>query len=109
MTFKQQMADDLDLFYNTDEFAEAVTIESADGDDVYHDIAVIFDFGDGFAYRGADDPGVEGWARIRLSDLGAIKTGYIIYRDEERWRLLGGAVQSTDGLEWIVPISRFTE
>lgn len=111
MTFKSQMEDDLAfVFYNTGEFAETVDIESADGDDAYTDIPVLFDFSDGPEYQGADTPGIEGTARMKVGDIEEIKTGYIIYRgNNERWRMLGNAVKSTDGLEWTVPISKYSE
>jgi hypothetical protein len=105
MTFKTQMQTDLDIFYNTDEFAEEVNIESADGDDVYHDIHALITFGEGEEYRGADALGNEGTMRIRVSDIETIATGYSVYRGTETWRILD-AKKSEDDLEWIAVISR---
>jgi len=57
-TFKEQMADDLDVFYNTDEFAvEAEYTPKATG--VSSDIKVIVDEGDVENNHGMHDDGFE--------------------------------------------------
>ncbi len=114
MTFKDQLDDDLAVFYNTDEFAELVRAESADASETLWDIPAVFTFGEGPEYRGADAPDTNGTVQFRVSDVAEISAGYKIYRtdangDETIWRVLGGGRKTSDGLEWIVPISKVTD
>ncbi len=113
-TFKEEMQDDLAIFYNTDEFAELIDVESPDGLTIIQGIPAIFTFGEGLEYQGADAPGTKGMVQMRASDVKTISAGHRIYRtadtgDEETWRVLGGGRKTSDDLEWIVPISRVTE
>lgn len=114
--FNDQMQDDLDIFYNTDEFAEEVDIKSEHGGDVYHDIAVIFEFGEGIRERGSDALGVEATMRIKASDAALcdihffriIDEVFNVYRSNgEIWRVLDAEL-ATDGLEWVCVISRMS-
>jgi hypothetical protein len=106
MTLKDQILADLDdVFYNTDDFAELVDIESADGDDIFRDVPVIIEFGDGDGYTGADALGTEATMRIRVTDIAIIASGYSVYRGTETWKVLDGQ-KSEDNLEWRAAISR---
>ena len=106
MTLKDQIAADLtNVFYNDDEFAELVDLESADGNDVYPNIPAIVSFGEGDEYQGSDASDTEGQMRVRVSDMAVIIGGYSVYRGAETWTVLD-AKKSADNLEWIAVISR---
>ena len=105
--FIQQAAMDISMFYDAN--GEDVDIKTAGGDIIYAAVRVVFYFGGGEEYRGADAPGTDGRVRIMVSDAATMPAGYMIHRDNtERWRILGGGDLSEDGLEWLLQISRLT-
>ena len=102
-----QMTAALPLFY--DVFgADTIDIESPDGETVTQNVPAIFTFGEGEEYRGSDAPDTKAKVNVRVSDVTNILSGYKIYRGAEQWRVLGGAEKTSDGLEWVIPISKYT-
>ena len=98
--FRDMLAADLaSVFFNTDEFAELVTIGVSTG------IPVIISFGEGDEYKGSDASDTEGEMRVRVSDMATLVTGLSVTRGAETWTVLD-AKKSADNLEWIAVISR---
>jgi hypothetical protein len=102
-----------------DAFGEAVDVESKDGVTLYAGIKAILSFGvsdqyqyRGIEYRGSDAPGTSGEIRVRVSDVPALRDGYIITRTTkspaEQWRVIGKGDLSEDELEWVSPISKLS-
>jgi hypothetical protein len=103
MTFKAQLVTDLDVFYNTDEFAETVTYRPSGYTAV--SIPAIIDYGKGFESEGSDSLNTNATIRIRVSDIATVAPGDEVTIGAGSWRVMDAKIIS-DGLEWEAVISR---
>lgn len=100
-TFKEQLAADVDdVFYNTSEFAEAVTYEGKA-------IAARLFYGSGDEHKGYDDFDVRAVIKFKKKDVATVLTGDTILIGTQTWEVIG-ATLSKDGLEWEATINRRT-
>ena len=98
MTFKTQLADDLDVFYNTNEYAVTATYRPTIATPDVEGIVVLIEEGQGDESQGADSFGVSALLRVRKHD---VPMWFTVYR--------GGfdaiddldAVDDLDGIQWV--------
>ncbi|HSV27254.1 MAG TPA: hypothetical protein VLH60_05115 [Sedimentisphaerales bacterium] len=102
------MKDDLTIFFNTDEFAELVDIESADDKTVWWDVPAIVDYGIQEDYGGAGSILERARVIIRAEGDGPpehIRKGDLIVVSGVVWTV-ALPTRSTDGTLWEIEVKK---
>ena len=99
-------ADDLSIFYNTDDFAVDVTYTPSGGE--AKTIPAIIDYGRGDEYQGSNSYGINATMQIQASGddgIASVTNRDTVTIGTETWAVIG-ARKINDGLEWEVEINK---
>ena len=105
VTLKETIQDDLDTFYNTEEFAESVTYTSFGR--WPSSLPALVDYGEGEQYQGSGAYDVRAALFVRVADLAAVTNKDTVVIDGQTWGVVG-AEKINDGLEWRIELNRDT-
>lgn len=99
-------ADDLSIFYSTDDFAVDVTYTPGAG--AAKTIPAILTYGEGDEYRGSNSYGVNATMQIQATGddgITSVTNKDTVTIGTETWAVIG-ARKINDGLEWEVEINK---
>lgn len=104
--FKDQLAADLEsVFYNDDDFAEAISYTPYGG--TAKNVKALVDYGEGEQYQGSGAYDVRAALFVRVADLAAVTNKDTVVIDGQTWGVVG-AEKINDGLEWRIELNRDT-